>query len=102
MWREDSLSRALASQLSAICNSLAPGKSVEVGDARGGRQLGWVCPDRPFAVLQSTLGEAGLLHMFPLLAEIICDVPDSHKGTTAGGTPPASPAAFRRRQRAAY
>ena len=47
-WREDSLSRALASQLSAICNSLAPGKSVEVGDARGGRQLGWVCPDRPF------------------------------------------------------
>ena len=53
-------------------------------------------------VLQSTLGEAGLLHMFPLLAEIICDVPDSHKGTTAGGAPPASPAAFRRRQRAAY
>ena len=46
-WREDSLSRALASQLSAICNSLAPGKSVEVGDARGGRQLVCVCPDRP-------------------------------------------------------
>ena len=67
-WREENHTSTLAAKLFTHAESI--GGAHELLATHGG--------------LQSVLGEAGLLQMFPLLAETLCGVPDTHEGTTAG------------------